>query len=143
MKELNEELLTKLVVTPDTVTAVVDAKTKTIQLVGYITEGEPITLNGEPITRSGSKFTLGNTVYRVVLNVTERPINVTLDEKRPEIAPAEDATDDTKKAAAAITSPSTTSDGLRRQRLTTSPKQPGSRRKLPAMQAHRSQRKSS
>lgn len=112
MKELNEELLTKLVVTPDTVTAVVDAKTKTIQLVGYITEGEPITLNGEPITRSGSKFTLGNTVYRVVLNVTERPINVTLDEKRPEIAPAEDATDDTKKAAAAITSPSTTSDGL-------------------------------
>ena len=112
MEELNEELLTKLVVTPDTVTAVVDAKTKTIQLVGYITEGEPITLNGEPITRSGSKFTLGNTVYRVVLNVTERPINVTLDEKRPEIAPAEDATDDTKKAAAAITSPSTTSDGL-------------------------------
>ena len=112
MKELNEELLTKLVVTPDTVTAVVDAKTKTIQLVGYITEGEPITLNGEPITRSGSKFTLGNTVYRVVLNVTERPINVTLDEKRPEIAPAEDATDNTKKAAAAITSPSTTSDGL-------------------------------
>lgn len=112
MKELNEELLTKLVVTPDTVTAVVDAKTKTIQLVGYITEGEPITLNGEPITRSGSKFTLGNTVYRVVLNVTERPINVTLDEKRPEITPAEDASPETKAATAAITSPSTTSDGL-------------------------------
>ena len=111
MKELNEELLTKLVVTPDTVTAVVDAKTKTIQLVGYITEGETITLNSEPITRSGSKFTLGNTVYRVVLNVTERPINVTLDEKRPEIeTSAEDAA--TKAAAAAITSLSTTSDGL-------------------------------
>ena len=112
MEELNEELLTKLVVTPDTVTAVVDAKTKTIQLVGYITEGEPITLNGEPITRSGTKFTLGNTVYRVVLNVTVQPANITLDEKRPEIAPAEGATDDTKKAANAITSPSTTSDGL-------------------------------
>ena len=40
MEELNEELLTKLVVAPDTVTAVVDAKTKTIQLVGYITEGQ-------------------------------------------------------------------------------------------------------
>ena len=112
MEELNEELLTKLVVAPDTVTAVVDAKTKTIQLVGYITEGQDVTLNGETVKRSGTKFTLGNTVYRVVLNVTERPINVTLDEKRPEIAPAEDATDDTKKAAAAITSPSTTSDGL-------------------------------
>ena len=112
MKELNEELLTKLVVTPDTVTAVVDAKTKTIQLVGYITEGEPITLNGEPITRSGSKFTLGNTVYRVVLNVTVQPVNVTLDEKRPEITPAENASPETKAAANAITSPSTTSDGL-------------------------------
>ena len=111
MKELNEELLTKLVVTPDTVTAVVDAKTKTIQLVGYITEGETITLNSEPITRSGSKFTLGNTVYRVVLNVTVRPANITLDEKRPEIeTSAEDAA--TKAAAAAITSLSTTSDGL-------------------------------
>lgn len=112
MKELNEELLTKLVVAPDTVTAVVDAKTKTIQLVGYITEGQDVTLNGETVKRSGTKFTLGNTVYRVVLNVTVQPVNVTLDEKRPEITPAEDASLETKAATAAITSPSTTSDGL-------------------------------
>lgn len=112
MKELNEELLTKLVVTPDTVTAVVDAKTKTIQLVGYITEGQDVTLNGETVKRSGTKFTLGNTVYRVVLNVTVQPVNVTLDEKRPEITPAENASPETKAAANAITSPSTTSDGL-------------------------------
>ena len=112
MEELNEELLTKLVVAPDTVTAVVDAKTKTIQLVGYITEGQDVTLNGETIKRSGTKFTLGNTVYRVVLNVTVQPVNVTLDEKRPEITPAEDASPETKAATAAITSPSTTSDGL-------------------------------
>ena len=111
MEALNEELLTKLVVTPDTVTAVVDAKTKTIQLVGYITEGQDVTLNGTTV-KTGSKFTLGNTEYRVVLNVTVRPINVTLDEKRPEIAPAEDASLETKAAAASITSPSTTSDGL-------------------------------
>ena len=110
MKELNEELLTKLVVTPDTVTAVVDAKTKTIQLVGYITEGQDVTLNGTTV-KTGTKFTLGNTKYRVVLNVTVQPVNVTLDEKRPEIeTSAEDAA--TKAAAAAITSPSTTSDGL-------------------------------
>ena len=112
MEELNEELLTKLVVAPDTVTAVVDAKTKTIQLVGYITEGQDVTLNGETVKRSGTKFTLGNTVYRVVLNVTVQPVNVTLDEKRPEITPAEDASPETKAATAAITSPSTTSDGL-------------------------------
>ena len=112
MEELNEELLTKLVVAPDTVTAVVDAKTKTIQLVGYITEGQDVTLNGETVKRSGTKFTLGNTVYRVVLNVTVQPVNVTLDEKRPEITPAEDASPETKAAANAITSPSTTSDGL-------------------------------
>ena len=112
MKELNEELLTKLVVAPDTVTAVVDAKTKTIQLVGYITEGQDVTLNGETVKRSGTKFTLGNTVYRVVLNVTVQPVNVTLDEKRPEITPAENASPETKAAANAITSPSTTSDGL-------------------------------
>ena len=112
MEELNEELLTKLVVAPDTVTAVVDAKTKTIQLVGYITEGQDVTLNGETVKRSGTKFTLGNTVYRVVLNVTVQPVNVTLDEKRPEITPAEDASLETKAATAAITSPSTTSDGL-------------------------------
>lgn len=112
MEELNEELLTKLVVAPDTVTAVVDAKTKTIQLVGYITEGQDVTLNGETVKRSGTKFTLGNTVYRVVLNVTVQPVNVTLDEKRPEITPAENASPETKAAANAITSPSTTSDGL-------------------------------
>ena len=99
-------------VTPDTVTAVVDAKTKTIQLVGYITEGQDVTLNGETVKRSGTKFTLGNTVYRVVLNVTVQPVNVTLDEKRPEITPAENASPETKAAANAITSPSTTSDGL-------------------------------
>lgn len=112
MEELNEELLTKLVVAPDTVTAVVDAKTKTIQLVGYITEGQDVTLNGETVKRSGTKFTLGNTVYRVVLNVTVQPVNVTLDEKRPEITSAENASPETKAAANAITSPSTTSDGL-------------------------------
>ena len=112
MEELNEELLTKLVVAPDTVTAVVDAKTKTIQLVGYITEGQDVTLNGETVKRSGTKFTLGNTVYHVVLNVTVQPVNVTLDEKRPEITPAENASPETKAAANAITSPSTTSDGL-------------------------------
>ena len=112
MEELNEELLTKLVVAPDTVTAVVDAKTKTIQLVGYITEGQDVTLNGETVKRSGTTFTLGNTVYRVVLNVTVQPVNVTLDEKRPEITPAENASPETKAAANAITSPSTTSDGL-------------------------------
>lgn len=112
MEELNEELLTKLVVAPDTVTAVVDAKTKTIQLVGYITEGQDVTLSGETVKRSGTKFTLGNTVYRVVLNVTVQPVNVTLDEKRPEITPAENASPETKAAANAITSPSTTSDGL-------------------------------
>ena len=112
MEELNEELLTKLVVAPDTVTAVVDAKTKTIQLVGYITEGQDVTLNGETVKRSGTKFTLGNTVYRVVLNVTVQPVNVKLDEKRPEITHAQDASPETKAATAAITSPSTTSDGL-------------------------------
>lgn len=112
MEELNEELLTKLVVAPDTVTAVVDAKTKTIQLVGYITERQDVTLNDETVKRSGTKFTLGNTVYRVVLNVTVQPVNVKLDEKRPEITHAQDASPETKAATAAITSPSTTSDGL-------------------------------
>ena len=112
MEELNEELLTKLVVAPDTVTAVVDAKTKTIQLVGYITERQDVTLNDETVKRSGTKFTLGNTVYRVVLSVTVQPVNVKLDEKRPEITHAQDASPETKAATAAITSPSTTSDGL-------------------------------
>ena len=114
IEELNQEALTRLVVSPDTVSAVVDAKTGTIHLVGYVTAGSTqITLNGIPVA-NGDSFTLGYSTYRIDMSgVIEKAPNVKLEEKRPEIKMPEDAGDDVKQAVNAITSPSTTSDGLK------------------------------
>ena len=114
IEELNQEALTRLVVSPDTVSAVVDAKTGTIRLVGYVTAGSTqITLNGIPVA-NGDSFTLGYSTYRIDMSgVIEKAPNVELEEKRPEIKMPEDAGDEVKKAVNAITSPSTTSDGLK------------------------------
>lgn len=113
IEELNQEALTRLVVSPDTVSAVVDAKTGTIRLVGYVTAGTQITLNGIPVA-NGDSFTLGYSTYRIDMSgVIEKAPNVELEEKRPEIKMPEDAGDEVKQAVNAITSPSTTSDGLK------------------------------
>ena len=114
IEELNQEALTRLVVLPDTVSAVVDAKTGTIHLVGYVTAGSTqITLNGIPVA-NGDSFTLGYSTYRIDMSgVIEKAPNVELEEKRPEIKMPEDAGDEVKQAVNAITSPSTTSDGLK------------------------------
>lgn len=112
IEELNQEALTRLVVSPDTVSAVVDAKTGTIRLVGYVTPDTQITLN-ETSVANGDSFTLGYSTYRIDMSgVIEKAPNVKLEEKRPEIKMPEDAGDDVKQAVNAITSPSTTSDGL-------------------------------
>ena len=94
---------------PDTVSAVVDAKTGTIHLVGYVTAGSTqITLNGIPVA-NGDSFTLGYSTYRIDMSgVIEKAPNVELEEKRPEIKMPEDAGDEVKQAVNAITSPSTT-----------------------------------
>lgn len=113
IEELNQEALTRLVVSPDTVSAVVDAKTGTIRLVGYVTAGKQITLNDIPVA-NGDSFTLGYSTYRIDMSgVIEKAPNVELEEKRPEIKMPEDAGDDVKQAVNTITSPSTTSDGLK------------------------------
>ena len=113
IEELNQEALTRLVVSPDTVSAVVDAKTGTIRLVGYVPAGTQITLNGTSVA-NGDSFTLGYSTYRIDMSgVIEKAPNVELEEKRPEIKMPEDAGDDVKQAVNAITSPSTTSDGLK------------------------------
>ena len=113
IEELNQEALTRLVVSPDTVSAVVDAKTGTIRLVGYVPAGTQITLNRTPVA-NGDSFTLGYSTYRIDMSgVIEKAPNVELEEKRPEIKMPEDAGDDVKQAVNAITSPSTTSDGLK------------------------------
>ena len=113
IEELNQEALTRLVVSPDTVSAVVDAKTGTIRLVGYVTAGKQITLNDIPVA-NGDSFTLGYSTYRIDMSgVIEKAPNVELEEKRPEIKMPEDAGDEVKKAVNAITSPSTISDGLK------------------------------
>lgn len=112
IEELNQEALTRLVVSPDTVSAVVDAKTGTIRLVGYVTPDMQITLNGISVA-NGDSFTLGYSTYRIDMSgVIEKAPNVELEEKRPEIKMPEGAGDDVKQAVNAITSPSTTSDGL-------------------------------
>ena len=112
IEELNQEALTRLVVSPDTVSAVVDAKTGTIRLVGYVTPDMQITLNGISVA-NGDSFTLGYSTYRIDMSgVIEKAPNVELEEKRPEIKMPEDAGYEVKKAVNAITSPSTTSDGL-------------------------------
>lgn len=113
IEELNQEALTRLVVSPDTVSAVVDAKTGTIRLVGYVTPDTQITLNGISVA-NGDSFTLGYSTYRIDMSgVIEKAPNVELEEKRPEIKMPEGAGDDVKQAVNAITSPSTTSDGLK------------------------------
>lgn len=113
IEELNQEALTRLVVSPDTVSAVVDAKTGTIRLVGYVTPDTQITLN-ETSVANGDSFTLGYSTYRIDMSgVIEKAPNVKLEEKRPEIKMPEGAGDDVKQAVNAITSPSTTSDGLK------------------------------
>lgn len=113
IEELNQEALTRLVVSPDTVSAVVDAKTGTIRLVGYVPAYTQITLN-ETSVANGDSFTLGYSTYRIDMSgVIEKAPNVELEEKRPEIKMPEDAGDEVKKAVNAITSPSTTSDGLK------------------------------
>ena len=112
IEELNQEALTRLVVSPDTVSAVVDAKTGTIRLVGYVPAGTQITLNETPVA-NGDSFTLGYSTYRIDMSgVIEKAPNVELEEKRPEIKMPEDAGADVKQAVNTITSPSTTSDGL-------------------------------
>ena len=113
IEELNQEALTRLVVSPDTVSAVVDAKTGTIRLVGYVLAGTRITLNRTSVA-NGDSFTLGYSTYRIDMSgVIEKAPNVELEEKRPEIKMPEDAGDEVKQAVNAITSPSTTSDGLK------------------------------
>ena len=113
IEELNQEALTRLVISPDTVSAVVDAKTGTIRLVGYVTPDTQITLNGISVA-NGDSFTLGYSTYRIDMSgVIEKAPNVELEEKRPEIKMPEDAGGDVKQAVNAITSPSTTSDGLK------------------------------
>lgn len=112
IEELNQEALTRLVVSPDTVSAVVDAKTGTIRLVGYVPDRTQITLNRTPVA-NGDSFTLGYSTYRIDMSgVIEKAPNVKLEEKRPEIKMPEDAGEDVKQAVNTITSPSTTSDGL-------------------------------
>ena len=112
IEELNQEALTRLVVLPDTVSAVVDAKTGTIHLVGYVPDRTQITLNGTSVA-NGDSFTLGYSTYRIDMSgVIEKAPNVELEEKRPEIKMPEDAGEDVKQAVNTITSPSTTSDGL-------------------------------
>ena len=112
IEELNQEALTRLVVSPDTVSAVVDAKTGTIRLVGYVPDRTQITLNRTPVA-NGDSFTLGYSTYRIDMSgVIEKAPNVELEEKRPEIKMPEDAGEDVKQAVNTITSPSTTSDGL-------------------------------
>lgn len=113
IEELNQEALTRLVVSPDTVSAVVDAKTGTIRLVGYVTPDMQIRLNDTPVA-NGDSFTLGYSTYRIDMSgVIEKAPNVELEEKRPEIKMPEGAGDEVKQAVNAITSPSTTSDGLK------------------------------
>ena len=113
IEELNQEALTRLVVSPDTVSAVVDAKTGTIRLVGYVPDRTQIKLNGTSVA-NGDSFTLGYSTYRIDMSgVIEKAPNVELEEKRPEIKMPEGAGDDVKQAVNAITSPSTTSDGLK------------------------------
>ena len=112
IEELNQEALTRLVVSPDTVSAVVDAKTGTIRLVGYVPDRTRITLNRTPVA-NGDSFTLGYSTYRIDMSgVIEKAPNVELEEKRPEIKMPEDAGENVKQAVNTITSPSTTSDGL-------------------------------
>ena len=113
IEKLNQEALTRLVVSPDTVSAVVDAKTGTIRLVGYVPDRTQIKLNGTSVA-NGDSFTLGYSTYRIDMSgVIEKAPNVELEEKRPEIKMPEGAEDNVKQAVNTITSPSTTSDGLK------------------------------
>ena len=103
----------RVTVTPDTVSAVVSGST--IRLVGFVNEGEDITVNGQSV-KNGDTITIGGRTYRIdASGVTVKPVTVNVEEAKPtaEVSSTASNPEKAQEAAKKITkSTQTKSEGL-------------------------------
>lgn len=105
----------RVTVTPDTVSAVVNGST--IRLVGFVNEGEAITVNGQSV-KNGDTITINGSTYRIdASGVSVKPVAVTVTEEKPaakvpENLPEEKQAEVTAAAGKISSSSQTKSEGL-------------------------------
>lgn len=105
----------RVTVTPDTVSAVVNGST--IRLVGFVNEGEAITVNGQSV-KNGDTITINGSTYRIdASGVSVKPVEVTVTEEKPaakvpENLPEEKQAEVTAVAGKISSSSQTKSEGL-------------------------------
>ena len=112
---VNRGTTVRVTVTPDTVSAVVSGST--IRLVGFVNEGENITVNGQ-VVKNGDTITINGSTYRIdASGVSVKPVDVTVTEEKPTAKipadlPAEKAAEVTAAAEKITESAQTKSEGL-------------------------------
>ena len=112
---VNRGTAVRVTVTPDTVSAVVSGST--IRLVGFVNEGEDITVNGQ-VVKNGSTITVNGATYRIdASGVSVKPVDVTVTEEKPDAKfpadlPEEKVAEVTAAANKITESTQTKSEGL-------------------------------